>query len=446
MHIKCYFDSVSIHLPPACNTIIHCICSTLFKSQFFALYLKYVCLVSLPPAAFANTAIMTNTFPVQKTSPIARLRSVDVLRGAVMLLMAIDHVRVYSGVPAGSPNPSIFFTRWVTHFCVPAFVFLAGTSAFLYKQQLKDPPAISRFLVTRGFFLVLLELTVIRFFWTFNLHYSQFTLAGVIWMLGWCMVLMAALVKLPVKTIGIIGVLLVIFQQVFHYIPMIFSKPVQESLSYVWNFFYPTGLDGWDKISILYVIIPWIGVMAAGYAFGTIMMMEAAKRRKFCLSIGILFILLFIIAGSLVAWFGPAHQNDMPFLFRLLGQQKYPPSQLYLLMTLGPLIALVPFAEKLRGWFAEVLTVFGKVPLFYYLLHILLIHIAGLTVNFLREGNIHQDWYDTAPYAQVPEDHRWGLPLLYLVFVMVEVVLYFACRSYAIYKAAHPEKKWLKYV
>ncbi|HTE12412.1 MAG TPA: heparan-alpha-glucosaminide N-acetyltransferase domain-containing protein, partial [Chitinophagaceae bacterium] len=317
---------------------------------------------------------MTNIFPDQKTGPIARLRSVDVLRGAVMLLMAIDHVRVYSGVPAGSPNPSIFFTRWITHFCVPAFVFLAGTSAFLYKQQLKDPPAISRFLVTRGIFLVLLELTVIRFFWTFNLHYSQFTLAGVIWMLGWCMVLMAALVKLPVKTIGIIGILLVIFQQVFHYIPMIFSKPVQESLSYVWNFFYPTGMDGWDKISILYVIIPWIGVMAAGYAFGTVMMMEAAKRRKLCLSIGISFMLLFIIAGSLVAWFGPAHQNDMPFLFRLLGQQKYPPSQLYLLMTLGPLIALVPFAEKLRGWFAEVLTVFGKVPLFYYLLHILLIH------------------------------------------------------------------------
>ena len=389
---------------------------------------------------------MTNVLPGKKTNAGTRVRSVDLLRGAVMLLMAIDHVRVYSGIPAGGPHPAIFFTRWVTHFCVPAFVFLAGSSAFLYGQKLNDPPAVSRFLLTRGLFLVFLELTLIRFCWTFNLHYAEFTLAGVIWMLGWCMVLMAGLVRLRIRTIAVTGLTLIAIQQVFHFIPQLLSKPVNESVSYVWNFFYPSGMDGWNKISILYVIIPWIGVMAAGYAFGTILIMEPAQRHRLCLKTGITAILVFIIAGSLLARFGPAQHDDMPFLFRLLGQQKYPPSQLYLLMTLGPLIALVPFAEKVRGWFAEVLIIFGKVPLFYYLLHILLIHIAALIVNLLREGNMHQEWYGTAPYAQVPEAHRWGLPLLYLVFVMVEIVLYLACRLYATYKAEHSGKKWLKYL
>src|SRR3978361_298183 len=119
----------------------------------------------------------------------ARVRSIDVLRGLVMVLMAIDHVRVYAGVPAGGPSPGIFFTRWITHFCAPSFVFLAGVSAFLYGHKLHDKGMLARYLVTRGFLLVLLELTVIRFFWMFNFDYANFTLAGVIWMLGWCMIL-----------------------------------------------------------------------------------------------------------------------------------------------------------------------------------------------------------------------------------------------------------------
>ena len=130
--------------------------------------------------------------------PIAshRLRSLDIIRGAVMILMAIDHVRVYSGIPAGGPTAGVFFTRWVTHFCAPAFVFFAGTAAFLHGRKIADTGTLSRYLVIRGLLLVLLELTVIRFSWTFNVDYSQFVLAGVIWMLGWCMVLLAALVSL----------------------------------------------------------------------------------------------------------------------------------------------------------------------------------------------------------------------------------------------------------
>src|SRR5277367_960467 len=128
-----------------------------------------------------------------------RLSSIDLLRGVVMVLMAIDHLRVYSGIPAGGPNPGIFFTRWITHFCVPAFVFFAGTGAWLQGSKTGDKGALARFLLVRGFLLVVLELTLIRFCWTFNLDFANFTLAGVIWMLGCCMILLAALVRLPVR-------------------------------------------------------------------------------------------------------------------------------------------------------------------------------------------------------------------------------------------------------
>ena len=139
---------------------------------------------------------------VATTAAPARIASIDLIRGAVMILMAIDHVRVYSGLPAGGPTPGIFFTRWITHFCAPAFIFLAGTSAFLYGRRHAD---LSRFLLVRGLWLVLLELTVIRVAWTFNFDFADYLLAGVIWVIGWCMVLMAGLVRLPVPAVGGLG-------------------------------------------------------------------------------------------------------------------------------------------------------------------------------------------------------------------------------------------------
>jgi len=374
-----------------------------------------------------------------------RIQSVDLLRGAVMVLMAIDHVRVYSGVPSFSTDPGIFFTRWVTHFCVPAFVFLAGTSAFLYGQKVNNRATLSKFLLTRGLLLVVLELTLIRFFWTFNLNFGTFTLAGVIWMLGWCMVLMSLIVRLPVKAIWISGLVIIAAQLLFKQVPYLLPVNWRAHFSWFWEFIYSSGFDGPPGIAILYVIVPWIGVMMAGYGFGLLLTADPAKRKKCCLWIGLCCIAAFTIIGWLVTYFKKG-QPDMPFLFRMLAQQKYPPSQLYLLMTLGPLIALVPFAEKVRGWFADILITFGRVPLFYYILHILLIHVSALVVNFIRTGNPHQDWYGTAPYLELAENQRWGLPILYLDYFIIVVILYFVCRSYARYKLSHPEKKWLKYL
>jgi len=283
--------------------------------------------------------------------------------------------------------------------------------------------------------LVLLELTVIRLSWTFNLDYSHFILAGVIWMLGWCMVLLAGLIWFSTRTVGIIGLVIIFFQQVFFFLPRVLPLSIRNSVGGIYQFFYPAGLPRFQAISILYVLIPWIGVMAAGYGFGAIITRDAAQRRRICLTIGLTALALFLTVGVLFLFLFPEADYARAFIFRLLDQQKYPPSQLFLLMTLGPLIALLPLVERARGWFASVLTTFGRVPMFYYLLHIPLIHVTALLVWYLREGRVHSDWFATAPFASVPAAFRWGLPLLYLVFVIDVTLLYFLCRWYEGVKA-----------
>ena len=371
-----------------------------------------------------------------------RITSLDLIRGVVMVLMAIDHVRVYSGVPAGGPTPGIFFTRWVTHFCAPAFVFLAGTGAFLLGEKLGDKRSLARFLVTRGLLLVALELTVLHVAWTFTLDFSNL-LAGVIWMLGWCMVLMAALVRLPTLAIGVIGLALIVGQNLLT--PLAGIMPA--STQWLWQFLYLGGevKVGSVSISILYVLVPWIGVMAAGYGFGAIMTRPQDERDRLCLRIGLGATALFaIIAGVFVATH-PAPNGAPPVLLRALNQQKYPASQLYLMMTLGPTIALVPLAERARGSLARAVTTFGRVPMFYYLLHIPLIHAVSLVAWYLRDGTVGAARFASAPYVSIPPTARWSLGLLYLVFAVCVTLLYFPCRWYAARKATRPAA-WMKYI
>jgi uncharacterized membrane protein len=345
------------------------------------------------------------------------------------------------GLPAGGPEPGIFFTRWVTHFCAPAFVFFAGTSAFLYGKKINDTVRLAKFLITRGFILVILELTVIRFGWTFNLNFSEFALAGVIWMLGWCMVLLGLMVRLKPRTIWIAGLMIVFLQQVFFFI----SRALPDSLRGFWEFIYSSEGDAWPGLSILYVIVPWIGVMMAGYGFGLILTMNSLRRDKLCVRIGLGATALFLLAGSILAMRN-ADPASPPFIFNLLNQRKYPASQLFLLMTIGPLIALSPLAQRFRGRVTEILSTFGKVPFFYYLLHIPLIHISALVVNLITTGAAHQEWYSTAPFAQVPEQFQWSLGMLYLIFLIDVVLLYFSCRWYVSYKARNTENRYLKFI
>ena len=383
--------------------------------------------------------------------PIPRISSVDLLRGLACVLMAIDHVRVYSGLPAGGPTAGIFFTRWITHFVAPAFCFFAGTGAFFYGRKLGDGNALTRYLVSRGALLVLLELTVIRVCWTFNLDFAHYILFGVIWMLGTCMILMGGLVRFSTHTIGIIGLFVIFGQQLVGLVAMALPESARHATGWLFQFLWFGGRialgNNGPTLAILYSIVPWIGVMAVGYAFGAVLLRDTADRRRVCLNIGLSATAAFLVFGGLLAIRTPDASDAPPVLFRLLAQQKYPASQLFLLMTLGPLIALIPVAERARGWWANALETFGRVPMFYYLLHIPLIHVAAMVVSFVRWGRVDPWLYGNHPMMppEQPAGYMWSLGLLYLVWALVLPVLYVACRWYASEKAAHP-RGLIKYI
>ena len=387
---------------------------------------------------------------VPNAAPVrARLLSLDIVRGAVMILMAIDHVRVYAGVPAGGPTPGIFFTRWVTHFCAPAFIFLAGTAAYLYGQKVQSRGNLARFLVTRGLWLILLELTVLRFGWTFNFDYANFTFAGVIWCIGWSMIALAALAMLPAAVVGAIGVLIIIGHNAVA--PAMFSD---ESPSWLVQVLYVGGgfKAGPFGVAILYVLLPWIGVIAAGYGFGAIMRQPTDTRRRLCLTIGLSAIALFVLLratgvyGDPRPWPPPA-ESPMPSWLAFLNTAKYPASLLFLLMTLGPVLVVLPLLEHARGRLATWLRVFGEVPFFYYVLHIPLIHLVAVAISLVRTPQNTAWLFANHPLMppDVPDGYQWSLPLLYLVTILVVIALYFPCRWYAKVKS-RSRSHWLKFL
>lgn len=399
--------------------------------------------------------------PAGPGAAASRIASLDLVRGAVMVLMAIDHVRVYAGVPAGGPTPCVFFTRWVTHFSAPAFLFLAGTSAYLYGRR---HPDLSRFLLIRGAWLVLLELTVIRVGWTFNFDFAHYMLAGVIWVIGWCMILMAGLVRLPIRFVGWLGVVIIAGHNlgqvvVQHFVPNVAEMNPSGWLKILYIGFYagPVMLFGsGPPLTVLYSIIPWIGVMAAGFAFGTVVTADAGRRRRLCFTIGLgataLFLVLrgFNLYGDPRPWSAAAGGEEgpaMPALLSFLNTTKYPVSLNFLLMTLGPTIAVLPLLERATGRVAGWITLFGRVPFFYYLLHIPLIHALALVVSLIRTGAVNPWLFANHPMGNPPppDGYSWPLPLLYLVWAVALVLLYLPCRWFANLKARRGDW-WLKYL
>ena len=393
---------------------------------------------ALPPAPFAS-----------------RIRSIDIARGAVMVLMAIDHVRVYSGVPAGGVTADVFLTRWVTNFCAPAFVFFAGVSIFLHAQKLRGASAQSRWLFLRGAWLVLLELTFLRLAWTFNIDFAHYMLAGVIWMLGWCMILMGLLVRLPVWVNAVFGMAIVAGHNI---IPLIIGGSAQSiangSLGWLWRILYfgggiAIGGGAEPNFFVLYSLIPWIGVMSAGYAFGAILRMPSERRNRICYAIGVTAILAFLVLRYFNIygdrpWIPGAR---VPAWISFLNTSKYPASFLFLLMTLGPTIVVLPLLEKAHGRIARWLTIFGRTPLFYYLLHIPLIHAAAVGISLVRTPSATRWLFTNHPVRpdDVPQGYTWSLGLLYLVTASVVFVLYFACRRFAEFKARRKDA-WLSYL
>jgi uncharacterized membrane protein len=407
-------------------------------------------------ASIAATPVEANT------APKSRIASIDLIRGAVMILMAIDHVRVYSGVPPGGPTPGVFFTRWITHFCAPAFIFLGGTSVFFYGRK---HPDLSRFLLIRGAWLILLELTFLRVAWTFNFDFRHYEMAGVIWVIGCCMILMAGLVKLPLAAVGTIGVVIIAAHNLMDsQMGKLLEGLDDNKLSGLWKMFYVGffagpirfGADG-PNLIVLYSIIPWIGVMAAGYAFGKILTLEPTQRKRMCLAIGLSAVGLFLVLrgfnlyGDPRPWHAAAHGRNglppMPAWLSFLNTSKYPASLSFLLMTLAPIIALIPLLEGLHGALARRVSIFGRVPFFFYMLHIPLIHVLALVVSKIRLGIVSPWLFTNHPMGnpEPPQGYVWSLPLLYLVWGIAIVLLYLPCRWFGEFKAKRNDWR-LKYL
>jgi uncharacterized membrane protein len=354
-----------------------------------------------------------------------------------MILMAIDHVRVYSGVPAGGPTFGVFFTRWITNFVAPTFVFLAGTSAYLYGRKHSDRADLSKFLAIRGVWLVVLELTVLRICWTFNFDFQHYLLAGVIWMLGWSMIALAAAIYLPTAWVASIGVALV----ALHNVTNLFRSQLAHAFgsdgpNWLLRILYFGGGfqigESGPPLYILYVLIPWVGLMFVGYAFGTITQRQPESRQRIYLWSGVALTGLFVVLRA-IGVYGDPRPWDTHTFFSFLNTTKYPASLEYLFMTIGPMFLVWVLAERWNGRAASVIGTFGRVPIFYYVLHIPLIHLAACAVSLLREGHVNPWLFQNHPVdpGPVPAGYTWGLGLLYAVYAIVVILLYFPCRWYA---------------
>jgi uncharacterized membrane protein len=375
-----------------------------------------------------------------------RIDSIDLLRGLIMLLMALDHTRDFFG-PGGMDvrnvaDPGLFLTRWITHFCAPLFIFLAGTSAYLYGARGRTVGEVSRFLLTRGLWLIVIELTVVRLGWTFSFD-LDFFVAQVIWAIGAAMVALAALVYLPRSAIAAVALVMIGGHNLLDGI----RAEDWGAAGGLWTLLHQRGLLhlGPDtKLYVLYPLIPWIGVMAAGYALGPVFKLDATARRRWLLGLGTLTSVGFIVLRAINVYGDPAPwvaQNDwVATLLSFLNCEKYPPSLLYLAMTLGPGLLLLAAFEHARGWLADAITTYGRVPFFYYVLHIFVIHALAVAFAWLTFGNAA--WLFGDPPLDKPANYGLSLPGIYLVWLLVILTLYPACRWFALVKQRRREWWW----
>lgn len=400
--------------------------------------------------------------PVAAKRP--RVDSVDLLRGIVMVLMLLDHTRDFTHWGAFRYDPldltrttvAIYFTRWITHFCAPIFVFLAGTGAYFQLSRGKTKSELSRFLVKRGLWLVLLEVTVIHFAVIFG--YNLGFVFQVIWALGVSMVVLGGLVHLSTRTSAIFGVAMIVLHNAFDGVAVTAwqgpGSVIPSALEKLWIVLHQGGpfpIFGWPSpvIFVAYPLIPWIGVMAAGYSFTQLYGIEPAARQRILVRLGVALTIAFVVIRATNFYGDPNPWGERPSVLftalSFLNTTKYPPSLLYLLMTLGPgLVALAWFERMKPGRIGSALVTFGRVPLFFYILQWFTAHALGIAFHVIAG----KPWRFLVPFTffnPAPEGAGFPLWVTYVAWVIGLVLLYPVCRWYAGVKARRRDW-WLSYL
>jgi len=393
----------------------------------------------------------------QSLTASKRIESIDLLRGLVMIIMALDHTRdlFHKGAFTGDPldpettTPILYFTRWITHFCAPTFVFLAGTSAWLQSRR-KSKKELSRFLITRGLWLILMELTVMTFGILADIHFSLFALQT-IWSIGISMVILGLAIWLPFNIILLLGFLIV-----FGHNAIDFAEAGRTSFPVWWQLLHRPGfVPLWDNhaLGIFYPFLSWTGLMMLGYCCGKIFSdIEAEKRNKMLLWMGICALLFFVALRATDIYGDPLGWTEQKNVFRsflsFMNVQKYPPSLLFMCATIGPALIFLALVKNTSGRIAKIMSVYGRVPFFYYIIHFYLLHIIAVIV-FLSRGHSFAEGVNGAPnfpFKFIVPGEGVSLGIVYVIWVLVVAALYPLCKWYDNYKTNHKEKWWLSYL
>lgn len=370
--------------------------------------------------------------------------SLDLLRGLAMVIMALDHARdFFNPLPYLATNLdrttlALFLTRWSSHFCAPVFIFLAGTSVYLFQQRYgKSKFETARYLAIRGLWLIFLELTIVRISWYFDLSFNLFVFQ-VIWAIGFSMIVLAVLVYLPMAWIAGFGLAVVAGHNLFDGVRI----PVASLAGKLWIFLHAPGVfrtDGGTWLRVAYPLVPWFGVIALGYTFGSIVKMDREQRSRWVVRIGLAAIALFA-ALRLSNFYGdprPWTIHSTPLLTALsfINTTKYPPSLLFVLMTLGPSILFLSWANASNYRLGRALAMIGRVPLFFYLIHIPILHLLAVFIAYFSGEDV--GWMFDNFMRGKPRGYAMGLPMTYFAWISVVAFTYPICKQYERLRSSH---------